>query len=207
MTRQRALLAMLAVAGSIAFGILGYAYVTRFQGDGVYTVVTNALILRDHELVLPEFSLVEPAAYTWSFRGYCSDNRGLQFSLRARAENEIEWWQVDNHVAATMQDDRGQILLEKDSRLNAYHARHAELNRDGDRHPQEWDIWYPVVGPLGTTLSRVARAGIPSSRASYLSFLERLDCLRTYTIDVQVSEPATSHGRLVGHLRLVSGWK
>jgi len=197
---------------AVVFGWVAYSIITRYEGDGVYTVnrmpMPEGLLLKDHNLTFPEFRLDKTGQYTWHFKNYCSSNTRFMVSLNVSNPRELAWWTISTRVNVVIRDQGGKIVFEKNSPLNAHQAQ--QMSRDqSTRQPDfDWQAWYAVVGRFGEASSQVAINGIPKKEASYYGYtLEPIECLRSYEVQVSVSEISTDGEPLLGTLSIVSGWK
>lgn len=178
----------------------------QFEGDGKYT--TTGLFLRDHELVLPEFSLSKEDKHQYRFSNYCSWNNSFSVSLSARSETAIPWWELSTKVNLAITDEDGKVLLNKTSSLNSYHKR--AVNTYGELKPysHEWTTWYIVEGRYGEGRSKVARKGIEKKTIYYWNkTTDPIECFKDYIVDITVDKPNSSFPDIAAFVRIGSGWK
>jgi len=182
----------------------------RFEGDGAYT--TGGIFpFKGYELKLPRVSLDSPSQNVFHFRNFNSWNRSITLRLIVESDAKAPFWELSPLLHTKITDDAGNIVLIKQTRLNAHYERMKAEKRTSWPTSNEWLGHYAYRRPdISNRAVPFDMSELPmnQSRGDYwaLGNLD-IDPWGEYTVAFNVAEPDANFHGVTAQLIITSGPK
>ena len=173
-----------------------------YRGDGEYEVTYDGWIFQTYNLTFPNISLSKSGTYTYTAAGLQTNNNP-NVVLFMENINDFDIANLDVEVTVTIKDSDGKSFYEVSGPLTGNRTV-CGLHRDEylkfkETHPT---YWYAL--PCGQD------GKLASTHHSFvMGYYDELEWSwwEKYTVEITVDQPSRRYSKLVGKLRIQSGWK
>jgi len=173
-----------------------------YRGDGEYEATYEGFIFQNYNLTFPDISLSKPGTYTYVAKGLQTNNNPSVVIFMENVD-DFDMVNLDVEVSVTIKDSDGETFYEVSGSLLGNRAacglHEDEYRKFSEAHPT---YWYAL--PCGQD------SKLRSTHHSFvIGYYGQLDWSwwEEYTVEITVDQHSRRYTKLVGRLKIQSGWK